>query len=375
MTDMKYIAATIAVAVICGRVAGEDMMKNIFKEVPYTEGRMGSRQLVNEKPLLVMQIALKPGQQVPLHKANSNVHLLVLEGDVIVTLDGREFPAPRGTLLPVAFQTPMTIRNDTDSNASFIVLKTPNPSEMSSSGISVREDQTVAELVVEHPELKEKLEKMGIDYCCGGKRPLGEAVRAAGIEWPAFVSKLQAEAKSSAQKDWNKVPVTELADHILNRHHTFMKEQLPRMDSLLTKVRSAHGENHGPMIDDLRRVFDSLRAEIEMHLMKEEQILFPAIKAVDAYVSGTGGVPEIHCGSVANPIRQMEYEHDSAGEALSEMRRITGNYTLPEDACQTFAALYDGLQAIEADLHEHIHLENNILFPRSVRQEKEMQEG
>ncbi|MGD9874346.1 MAG: iron-sulfur cluster repair di-iron protein [Kiritimatiellia bacterium] len=264
------------------------------------------------------------------------------------------------------------MKNNSDSNANFHVLKTPNPSEMSSGGITVRQDQTVAELVIGHPELREKLEKMGIDYCCGGKRPLGEAVGAAGIEWPAFVSKLQGEAKPSAQKDWSKAPVTELADHILDKHHAFMKEQLPRMDSLLAKVRSAHGENHGAMIDDLRRVFNSLRSEIEMHLMKEEQILFPAIKAVDAYVSGTGGLPVIHCGSVANPIRQMEHEHDSAGEALAEMRRITGNYTLPEDACQSFAALYDGLQAIEADLHEHIHLENNILFPRSIRQEEEM---
>lgn len=372
MTNMKYIAAAIAIAVISGSAAGEKMIKNIYKDVPYTEGRMGNRQLVNEKHMLVMQIALKPGQQVPLHKANSNVHLLVLEGDVIVTLDGQDVPAPRGTLLPVAFQTPMTIRNDTDSNASFLVLKTPNPSEMSAGGITVREDQTVAELIIEHPELREKLEKMGIDYCCGGKRPLGEAVGAAGIEWPVFVRELQEEAKPSAQKDWSRAPVTELADHILNRHHTYMKEQLPRLDGLLSKVRSAHGENHGPMIDELRRVFDSLRSEIEMHLLKEEQILFPAIKAVDAFVSGTGELPEIHCGSVANPIRQMEHEHDSAGEALAEMRRITGNYTLSEDACQTFAALYDGLQAIEADLHEHIHLENNILFPRSIRQESEM---
>lgn len=351
-------------------------MKNIFTDIPYADGHMGRRQMVDEKHLLVMQVALKPGQKVPQHDANSNVHLLVIEGRVVVTLSDKDIAAPAGALVPVAFQTPMSIRNDSDANASFLILKTPNPSDMVSQAPVIREDQTVAEFVIEHPELREKLEKMGIDYCCGGKRPMGDAVKAAGLEWAAFLDALKKtpapKARDGAQADWSSASLSVLADYILEKHHTFMKEQLPRLDELLGKVQKAHKAQHGEMLAGLRRVFDSLREEIESHLIKEERILFPAIKGIDAFVGGTGGLPVIHCGSVANPIRQMELEHDSAGDALAEMHRITGNYTLPEDACQSFAALYEGLQAMEADLHEHIHLENNILFPKSIEREQTM---
>lgn len=105
-------------------------MKNVFEDVPYTDGQMGRRQLLDEKHILVMQIALKPGQKVPLHNANSNVHLLILEGQVVVTLDGKDTGAVRGDIVPVAYKTPMAIRNDAGENATFLVLKTPNPSEM-----------------------------------------------------------------------------------------------------------------------------------------------------------------------------------------------------------------------------------------------------
>lgn len=107
-------------------------MRNVFTDIPYSDGNMGHRQLVNEKHLLVMQVALKPGQQVPEHKANSNVHLLVIEGQVTLTLAGKDTVAAKGTLIPIAFMTPMNIRNTTSENASFLVLKTPNPSEMTS---------------------------------------------------------------------------------------------------------------------------------------------------------------------------------------------------------------------------------------------------
>jgi regulator of cell morphogenesis and NO signaling len=126
------------------------------------------------------------------------------------------------------------------------------------------------------------------------------------------------------------------------------------------------------MLARLQRLYDGLHAELDTHLMKEEQILFPAIKAIDAFVNGKGEKPVVQCGSVANPIRQMEAEHDSAGEALAGIRQATDSYRLPADACLTFKALFDGLQTLEADLHEHIHLENNILFPKSIKLEEGM---
>lgn len=242
--------------------------------------------------------------------------------------------------------------------------------------LEISPEQTVRELVVNYPVLRPQLEKLGIDYCCGGLRPLSEAVQSAGLEWSAAEQALE-QAWSSAQSevpsvDWNAASLTALADHILEKHHTFTKEQLLRLDELLRKVQRAHGEKHGEMLSQLRQLFDGLDDELSEHLLKEERILFPAIKDIDAFVSGTGARPVVHCGIIENPIRQMMLEHDHAGNVLVDIRRLTGNYGLPDDACQTFAALYDGLQALEADLHEHIHLENNILFPKSMVQEVTM---
>ncbi len=253
----------------------------------------------------------------------------------------------------------------------------PNPEEHLHNA-DIKPDQTVGEIVVEHPHLRFCLEQLGIDYCCGGKKTLAEAAAGAGLEWEAVAQELQEALQqgdaNAAAPDWNAVPVTALADHILETHHIFMKEQLPRLDALLGKVQQAHEARHGDMLQKLRRAFDALRSELEPHLMKEEQILFPAIKGIDACITGGGPRPVVHCGSVAYPVQQMEYEHENAGNVLTKMRSITDDYHLPEDACASFTALYDGIKAMEADLHEHIHLENNILFPKSVAQEAAMPE-
>lgn len=145
-----------------------------------------------------------------------------------------------------------------------------------------------------------------------------------------------------------------------------MKKQMPRIDALLDTVLAAH-RPHADMIMAMRRVFDSLRMEIDEHLMKEEMILFPYIKQLDAMAANREPFSPMHCGTVANPIRQMQHEHDSAGAALAELRKLTSDYTLPGDDCLTFAELYQSLQELEADLHEHIHLENNILFPKAIQ--------
>ena len=242
---------------------------------------------------------------------------------------------------------------------------------------NLRPDQTVAEIVIQHPQLRARLEQLGIDYCCGGKRSLKDAISVAGLELKTVLGELeqrlhQEQGATATTTDWTAVPLTVLADHILDTHHVFTKTQLARIDILLAKVQNAHRTQHGTMLDSLRDAFDPIRAELEAHLMKEEDILFPAIKGIDGFMSGRNAKPFVHCGSIANPIQQMEHEHDSAGEILVKMRKITENYTLPDDACQTFQALYEALEALEADLHEHIHLENNILFPASIRQEQRM---
>ena len=131
MHIMKTVFPALCIALITGLTAtGAEQMKNVLEGIPYTDSQMGKRQLVDETHLLVMQVALQPGQQVPPHNANSNVHLLIVEGQVIVTLDGKDTAAAKGALLPIAIQTPMSIRNDSQENASFLIFKSPNPSEI-----------------------------------------------------------------------------------------------------------------------------------------------------------------------------------------------------------------------------------------------------
>jgi regulator of cell morphogenesis and NO signaling len=239
-------------------------------------------------------------------------------------------------------------------------------------------EQTVGGLVAEHPDTREVFERFGIDYCCGGARQVRVAADEEGVDRGELQTAVEAALGDEGgagrlhERAWAGEPLTDLADHIVSRHHAFMREQLPRIDGLLEKVAAAHAERHGAMLERLAGTFAGLRQEIEMHLLKEEQVLFPYIRAMDAYEPGSGDAPSIHCITVRNPVAQMEREHEDAGHALERMREITGDYALPSDACEAFRALYDGLQALEADLHQHIHLENNILFPGAVRREEEI---
>ncbi len=235
------------------------------------------------------------------------------------------------------------------------------------------EKTTVRELVAKYPQARPVFERYGVDYCCGGLHDLKTAASEKGVEVETLMGALEkavnAPVSGPGQRDWASSNITDLADYIEGKHHTFMKEQLPRLAGLMATVLKAHSPRHGEVLSPLKNTYELLRMEIEQHLMKEEQILFPYIRQIDAFAREGGEVPEVHCGSVQNPIRQMEYEHDNAGHALARMRELTSNYQLPDDACNTFRALYDGLKALEADLHEHIHLENNILFPKSIELE------
>jgi regulator of cell morphogenesis and NO signaling len=236
------------------------------------------------------------------------------------------------------------------------------------------EHLTVGALVARHPETRNVLEKFGIDYCCGGDQTLDTAAEQKQVDPDrlrgAINEALAAGGDSETESNWLDAPPDKLVEHIEQRHHTYMKSALPRIEQLFETVLAAHGEQHGDTLQSARRVFASLKAEIEEHLWKEEHILFPYIRAAAAHAGGREEKPCLHCGTVENPVCQMRSEHDNAGHALEQLRRITSNYEPPEDACQRFRALYDELQTLEADLHEHIHLENNILFPRSIELEK-----
>lgn len=228
--------------------------------------------------------------------------------------------------------------------------------------------KTVREFAVEVPQATRLFESLGIDYCCGGGKSLRDACVSANVSVDEVVSKLVASVKQSAASpasDWANASLTDLADHIVSKHHVFVRQELPRLEQLLNKVAGKHGETHSELIK-IKRIFHGVNEELTSHLMKEEQILFPYIKELETQRANNR---RPMFGSVRNPIHMMEIEHDSAGDAFREMRQLSNNFTPPEDGCISYRTLYQALADFEADLHQHIHLENNVLFPRAIQLE------
>ncbi len=232
-------------------------------------------------------------------------------------------------------------------------------------------NQTVRDVAVENPASTRVFEKFGIDYCCGGGKSLREACQAANIAPEKLLESLQAANQpkgGNGKQDWNSAPLAELVDHIVETHHAFTREELDRLDPLLAKVCSVHGQRH-PELLKIQQHFAGLAQELTMHMMKEEQVLFPYVVRMEEAVVERRPVMPPMFGTVRNPVQMMIHEHDSAGQALHEMRELSAGYTAPQDACVSFQTLYRALDELERDLHQHIHLENNILFPRAVQME------
>ncbi len=233
--------------------------------------------------------------------------------------------------------------------------------------LNIDVESTVGELVRESPNRARVFESLKIDYCCGGKIPLSEACRRRKIDPEQVLEQLrQCDADDDDTKavDADAMSLTELADHIEQTHHAYLREELPRLDFMTEKVSRVHGDKE-PRLLQVREAFVALRAELEPHMIKEERILFPIVRQLEASASR----PEFHCGSVANPIRQMEHEHDQAGNALAILREATDGFVPPDWACNTYRAMLDALQQLESDMHQHIHKENNVLFPKAIELE------
>src|ERR1022692_40973 len=231
--------------------------------------------------------------------------------------------------------------------------------------------RTVGEIAVEMPSATREFEKLGIDYCCGGSRTLSQACAEANISVDAALARLEeslAATQSEISQDWQKELLADLIGHITATHHTFVREESPRILALAAKVVGVHGKNH-PELLQVQQVFSALAEELRVHMMKEEQVLFPYMLRMEESALAGEPVPPAMFGTVVNPVRMMMQEHDGAGDAARSMRAITRDYRVPEDACISYRTLYQALQGFEADLHQHIHLENNILFPRAVAME------
>jgi regulator of cell morphogenesis and NO signaling len=234
--------------------------------------------------------------------------------------------------------------------------------------MTIEATQTVGELAAELPGATREFEKLGIDYCCGGSRSLGQACTQANISVDEALARLQKGLAANGpqeERNWKSEPLTELISHINSTHHVFVREECPRIEKLAAKVVSVHRQNH-PELLQVQEAFSNLANELSVHLMKEEQILFPYVTMMEEAAAAGETAPPSMFGTVANPVRMMMQEHDGAGDALKNLRAITKDYALPADACVSYKTLYEALQGFEADLHQHIHLENNILFPRAV---------
>lgn len=239
--------------------------------------------------------------------------------------------------------------------------------------MSVSTAKTVRELAVELPEATRIFEKLGIDYCCGGGKSLEEACAASNLSPEEVLDSLELaeETARTKQKDrnWQAEPLAELIDHIKGTHHKYTREEIARLGPLFDKVVSVHGKNH-PELQQVRTVFHGLAQELSSHMMKEEVVLFPYIVRMEEAVIQKEPVMPAPFGTVQNPVAMMMHEHDSAGDALKAMRQASAGYTPPGDACVSYQTLYRALADFEKDLHQHIHLENNILFPRAIEMEQ-----
>lgn len=240
--------------------------------------------------------------------------------------------------------------------------------------MALNANRTVGELAVEIPSATRIFEQLGIDYCCGGGKSLQEACAQAHLQVDEVLRSLEqgealAASRAAELPDFRQTSLQGLIDHILGKHHVYVRQELPRIQQLLAKVVAVHGANH-PELAVTQQLFARVSAELTSHMMKEEMVLFPYIAELEAAANSGRPAPQPAFGTIKNPVRMMEMEHEEAGNAFAQIASETSHYTPPEDACFSYKTLYSALKDFEADLHQHIHLENNILFPRAVLMEE-----
>ena len=230
--------------------------------------------------------------------------------------------------------------------------------------------QTVRDIALQQPTSIRVFEQYGIDYCCGGRKPLAEACAASNLEVDAVLAALElaANGPAPAAADWSQSSLEALRGHIVATHHAYVRRELPRLTLLAQKVVNRHGDTHAE-VPVIQTTLAQLDDELTHHFAKEEAVLFPYIAELERSIVAGSAKPHSCFGTVSNPIAMMTEEHDAAGALLAEIRQLSHHFTPPIGACPTYHAFYDGLKEFEQDLHQHIHLENNILFPRAINLE------
>lgn len=227
--------------------------------------------------------------------------------------------------------------------------------------------QTVREIAQTQPSSIRVFERFGIEYCCGGRKPLAEACAAKDVNVDTVIAALEAACGNdhTQVKDWTKESLAGLTEHIVATHHSYCKRELPRLSGLAATVASVHGGSN-PELAVIRAKLAQLAEELANHLAEEEVVVFPMIVKIERNEACDTVKPGESCTSIGNPLAQLIQEHDGAGVLLAEIRGLSRDFITPEYACATYHALFDGLRDFERDLHRHVHLENNILFPRAI---------
>jgi len=236
-------------------------------------------------------------------------------------------------------------------------------------------ETSVAELVANDYRTAEIFKKHGIDFCCGGKKSIAKVCSEKNISADELESEILAlqNKPKDAEHNFNEWSLAFLAEYIVNVHHRYVNNNLNQITEYAQKVARVHGE-HNPETKDIAQLWDDVVAELTMHMKKEELILFPYIKNIERYSNGElKEFPFSHFGTVKNPIRMMENEHDLAGNLMKNIELLSNNFTPPAHACNTYRVLYAKLKEFQNDLHQHIHLENNILFPKAILAEENFQ--
>jgi regulator of cell morphogenesis and NO signaling len=237
--------------------------------------------------------------------------------------------------------------------------------------MSATSPSTIRDIVAADYRTAAVFQAYGLDFCCRGNRTVEEACADLGVPLDdvlrdlAEVTALPPVGCAPRYDTWD---LESLIGHIVSKHHAYVRQQLPVVRARAEKVARVHGERHPEMLE-VSETFERVAEEMTSHMMKEEKVLFPYISKLVAASGGLTSAPFPPFGTVANPIRMMEAEHESAGGAMADIRRLTGGYRAPQDACGTYAVLLQELEAFEEDLHQHVHLENNILFPKALRLE------
>jgi regulator of cell morphogenesis and NO signaling len=225
---------------------------------------------------------------------------------------------------------------------------------------------TVRDIALEQPASIRVFEHFGIDYCCGGRKPLAQACEERSIQPEAVLAAIEeATAGHEPAHDWTQASLESICEHIVETHHAYIRAELPRLEAFAQKAYSRHGKTQ-PELETIQQLVGSLGEELLQHLEKEEVVLFPYVTNLERNLASCGPRPLGCFGAVRNPIRMMMAEHDAAGDALTRMRMLSGGFTPPAWACPTYRGFYQALSDFEKDLHQHVHLENNVLFPRAI---------